>query len=622
MSLLLGAGDGTFTPAAPIDLGPASGAPSSITVGDFDGNGLPDLAVGFGSGISLEILLNYPFIGLPFEFPWGTPLLFLSSADLNGDGLSDLVAGPGFDYGGGLEILMAAKHGPTLATVEGITLPSGTHQVVASYSGDSTYKPSKSETAGISAGQGTPIVSISEYNIHGSPGSYGSAFGLAAVVTGSGPAPSGTVKFFDGHALLGSATLVGNIDGNFVATLSVSGLAAGLHSATASYSGDSNYGSATSGALALVIAKSTPLLNLTAPESLIQFGSQATFAVTVAGGGAAPTGTVSFLDGTAKLGAGTLAGGTTTFSTSTLGPGAHTITANYGGDSNYNGATSSPVLVKVAGTTPSSVTLAPTSLTITNQQSVTVNIAVNGSSGQPTPTGTVALSSGSFSTQQPLNNGTASASIPAGTLKSGPNTVTASYGGDDVYAASSATTSVMVSQVAVQIAAQSAVTPGASVSATATLYADNTYSGTMNFACTLTGSPKDAQSPPGCFVFPASVTLAGNGTGTTVVTVKTTAATSSAVSRLSLWGLGGGALLACGFILAVPSRRRSWISALFLFVLATALLGCSGGGKSSGSASVPNTPATTAGNYTFNLVGTDSANAKLTAQTQFTVTVQ
>jgi hypothetical protein len=117
------------------------------------------------------------------------------------------------------------------------------------------------------------------------------------------------------------------------------------------------------------------------------------------------------------------------------------------------------------------------------------------------------------------------------------------------------------------------------------------------------------------------VTLAANGTGATVVTVKTTAATSAAVSRLSLWELGaGGALLACGFILAVPSRRRWPISVLLLFVIAAALIGCGGGGKNSTPA--PSVPATTAGNYTCQLVGTDSANAKLTTQTQFTVTVQ
>ena len=40
------------------------------------------------------------------------------------------------------------------------------------------------------------------------------------------------------------------------------------------------------------------------------------------------------------LGTGTLSGGVATFSTSSLAIGSHTITAVYGGDTNFNGSTS------------------------------------------------------------------------------------------------------------------------------------------------------------------------------------------------------------------------------------------------------------------------------------------
>jgi hypothetical protein len=54
-----------------------------------------------------------------------------------------------------------------------------------------------------------------------------------------------------------------------------------------------------------------------------------------------PTGTVTFLNGTTSIGTGTLSGGVATLTISTLAVGTNSITASYGGDSNFNAATSS-----------------------------------------------------------------------------------------------------------------------------------------------------------------------------------------------------------------------------------------------------------------------------------------
>ena len=68
-----------------------------------------------------------------------------------------------------------------------------------------------------------------------------------------------------------------------------------------------------------------------------------TATVTVPQGAGVPTGTVTFLEGTAVLGTGTLdGGGLATFSTSSLTVGDHTITAAYGGDLSSAASTSSP----------------------------------------------------------------------------------------------------------------------------------------------------------------------------------------------------------------------------------------------------------------------------------------
>jgi hypothetical protein len=228
-----------------------------------------------------------------------------------------------------------------------------------------------------------------------------------------------------------------------------------------------------------------------------------------------------------------------------------------------------------------------------------------------------------------LSTGTANFTIPAGTLNAGANTLTASYSSDPTYAAASGTTTVTVSPVliAISVPSPSVVTTGSSATATATLSAGNTYSGTMNLTCTLVNSPTGAQSLPTCSLNPTSVTLVTGGNGNSLLTVQTTAAATSAFVhpfRLNPWGLGGGGATLAGLIMfCIPSRRRRLLSMLtLLFVVASmGAIGCGGNGGSRGD-SGNSTPATTAGNYTFTISGTDASNAGITTSTSVTIPVQ
>jgi hypothetical protein len=78
------------------------------------------------------------------------------------------------------------------------------------------------------------------------------------------------------------------------------------------------------------------------------FGQSVTFTATVTSTGATltPTGTVTFKDGTTTLGTGSLGSGKATFKTSALSVASHSITAVYGGSTNFSGSTS-PVLSQV-----------------------------------------------------------------------------------------------------------------------------------------------------------------------------------------------------------------------------------------------------------------------------------
>ena len=88
------------------------------------------------------------------------------------------------------------------------------------------------------------------------------------------------------------------------------------------------------------------------------YGSSVTFTATVTGSGPTPTGTVTFKDGSTTLGTGTLDGsGATTFATSALTAtgSPHSITAVYGGDSDY-GASTSSALTQTVNPLPITVT--------------------------------------------------------------------------------------------------------------------------------------------------------------------------------------------------------------------------------------------------------------------------
>jgi hypothetical protein len=78
-------------------------------------------------------------------------------------------------------------------------------------------------------------------------------------------------------------------------------------------------------------------------------GQLVTFTATVTSAAGVPTGTMTFKDGAATLGTSTLTGGVAAFATAALAPGAHSITAVYGGSANFAGSTSSVLTQTVVG---------------------------------------------------------------------------------------------------------------------------------------------------------------------------------------------------------------------------------------------------------------------------------
>ena len=125
----------------------------------------------------------------------------------------------------------------------GTILPVGQNQLnVTLTPNDTTDYMTATDSVTLTVIPATPNVTLSA---SANPVFLSSAITFTAAIPSPGIAPGGTVIFYDGGAPIGSAPMNGGS-----ATLTLSTLAAGTHTITAAYSGDNNFGPATSNALA------------------------------------------------------------------------------------------------------------------------------------------------------------------------------------------------------------------------------------------------------------------------------------------------------------------------------------------------------------------------------------
>ncbi len=140
------------------------------------------------------------------------------------------------------------------------------------------------------------------------------------------------------------------------------------------------YGSAPKTAFSTTVA-------LTTSASTITSGGSVTLTATVTGASGStgtPTGSVTFLDGTTTLGTGTLSSGVATLSiTSLITAGNHSLTAVYGGDTNFTGNTSAAVTVTITAPPPPdfALSISPGSGDAARSSSTTATLTVTPSNG-------------------------------------------------------------------------------------------------------------------------------------------------------------------------------------------------------------------------------------------------
>jgi hypothetical protein len=411
------------------------------------------------------------------------------------------------------------------------SLTAGSHSITAKYSGDASFSGSTSTAVTQTVNQGSTTTSIAS-NLNPS------VFGQSAVFTATiqppaGTTASGTVTFLDGTNPLGTTAISGNS-----AQLAVSGLSPGSHSVTASYGGNANLSGSASSVLTQTINQAATATGISSSANPTTFGQAVTFTATVQpAAGGVPTGTVTFFDGGAQIGSGSLSGGVAQFTAAAgaLAAGTHSITARYGGDANFVGSTSG-ALAEAVNAAPTSTLLTTSSNPSVKEHSVTFTVTVSSSvagalsgtvsfyfDGSTTPAGSAALSAGA-------------AQFSTSSLSAGNHTVVATFASSNsnFQGSSSATLTQEISDFSIS-GSPASLTVSRSHSGTYTL----TLSPVSGFTGAVSLSCGGVPSHTTCGISPSPVTLNGTSSAQATVTITVGGGANTGKHTLTFKGTSG-----------------------------------------------------------------------------------
>lgn len=339
------------------------------------------------------------------------------------------------------------------AILSGQRFTAGSHDVIATYSGDDYYAGSASLGVPFVVAQAATETSVGVSQSTTTPED---AIDIAASVTATNSSGDpvevhGTVEFFANGASLGSAPLVGG-----AASLTNQRFTLGDHVITARFNGSNDHTYSSSQTTVVTVAKLPTSLSLTTSESSVTAASPLTLTATVDAAGATNvTGSVDFTAAGSSIGTGKVTNGVATLEVSSLPVGASTITASYSGDGRYLSSSSqaetvevTPIVSEFTLSTSPQDPHADDPLTITARATAgtptgTISFRVKGDSladissnanlltqhrfagnflaGSP-------VNEGAITQTQPLVDGSATIQVPP--LPAGKYSVSASYGGD------------------------------------------------------------------------------------------------------------------------------------------------------------------------------------------------
>jgi sugar lactone lactonase YvrE len=394
-------------------------------------------------------------------------------------------------------------------------LTGGAHTIRAVYSGDGvSYESATSANLAqtVKKVTSTPVVSDVP-----NPSTYGQTvtFTASLPAIGGGVRPTGTVQFYAGTALLGTAQALSA----GTASVTFGALAVGTHSITARYLGDDpNYLAVTSATVSQRVDKAAATAAVSGTPNPTTFGQSVTFTATIApaGAGVMPTGTIQFLDNGVALGSPvTLVAGVARLTTAALTTGSHAITARYNGDTSYV-VTTSAAFSQTVNKIASSTTLSTSAGTTVHGQSVTFTATVPVAGAGGTVSGSVTFYDVTGGGRVALGGAVAIvsnvATFTTTTLAAGTRSIVAEYGGNANYSTSTSNT-------VVRTVSQATSTPTLT-----NVPATSTYGATVTITATVPRVTGGA-FPTGSVTFKdngvALATVPLNGSGQAVLAIAT-----------------------------------------------------------------------------------------------------
>jgi hypothetical protein len=401
VSIYLGIGNGTFSLLNTIST--ISGIPLSVVAGDFNNDGLTDLAVaGLDPGnCSFGVCAGIVNVMLgKGDGTFRPPIVFAADIGVTATAIGD------FNHDGILDLALA--DGDTCADCGG-------HGQIMYGGGDGTF------SAGPSIGtEGGPPLSVVAADFYGT----GTLTPVLANLCGDVlDCPFGSVMI-DGTQNQTDIMLLLLAVGDF------------NNDGKPDLAGSLQYDAGASVLLNIgaTAAATTSTISPSSPQSYSAFQPVTFTAQVHHTGPGTPTGNVQFFDGGVLIGSGSVDScGQASFTTTGLAVGSHFVVAYYQGDNNF--APSNSLGVRVTITKANTVTTLASSQTPSQYgQKVTFTATVTGRYGGQ-PTGTVTFGDGSRTLgSATLHGGTAKFSTAK--LAVGPHSITAAYSGDTNFAAS------------------------------------------------------------------------------------------------------------------------------------------------------------------------------------------
>ncbi|HEV2423273.1 MAG TPA: FG-GAP-like repeat-containing protein [Terriglobia bacterium] len=422
VAVLVGTGTGTFNAAVEYSIGSGS-EPIAVATGDFNKDGKLDLAVADLNADTVSVLLGNGdgTFQSPASYATGLGPHALAVTDINGDGKLDLVVAN--SVSNTVSVLLGNGDGTFQAHVDYSTGSEPTALAAGAFVTSSSLPGVV--TADLTAGPGGVCALLNS----------GTGTLLAPVCYAAGQNPEAIVAAdFNGNGELDLAAansksdtasiMLGNGDGTFQNHVDFGAGAAPYSLAIADFNLDgapdllsANEASNTVSVLlnmggTLMTASGSP--NPANPNQQVIFTATVATGVNVTGR-PAPTGTVSFYNGSTLLGTGTLSSGVASYTDSAGFTTNATIFADYSGDSNYN-PHNLPPFTEVVNSGAPQVTLSPTSLNFGN---VVVNTTSPAQVVTLTNTGNAALSITSITPSKSYNEKSTTCPLSPSTLGAG-----------------------------------------------------------------------------------------------------------------------------------------------------------------------------------------------------------